>query len=100
MVNFTPPPLCSQGKIPGTRWIGSWMGSRAGLDAVVKRKVFPASAGNRTPELRSYYYYYYYYNNNNNNNNNLYLHLEAVTSSDWTRIRSCGPLKLHIIVEM
>jgi hypothetical protein len=23
---------------PSTRWIGGWVGSRAGLDAVVKRK--------------------------------------------------------------
>jgi len=31
---------------PGTDWIGGWMGSRAGLDAVVKS----APAGNRTPD--------------------------------------------------
>jgi hypothetical protein len=24
---------------PGTHWIGGWMGPRAGLDAVVKRKI-------------------------------------------------------------
>jgi hypothetical protein len=26
-------------RAPGTHWIGSWVGPRAGLDAVVKRKV-------------------------------------------------------------
>jgi len=24
---------------PGTHWIGGWVGSRAGLDVVVKRKI-------------------------------------------------------------
>jgi hypothetical protein len=26
-------------RAPGTNWIGSWMGPRAGLEAVVKRKI-------------------------------------------------------------
>jgi hypothetical protein len=26
-------------RLPGTHWIGSWVGSRAGLDPVVKRKI-------------------------------------------------------------
>jgi hypothetical protein len=38
--------------VPGTHWSGGWMGPRAVLDAVVKRK-FPASAGNRNLERRS-----------------------------------------------
>jgi hypothetical protein len=36
---------------PGTHWIGSWVGPRAGLDAVVKRKI-PSSwqeSKHRTP---------------------------------------------------
>jgi hypothetical protein len=35
------------GKNTGTHCIGDWVGHRAGLDAVVKKK-FPASAGNPT----------------------------------------------------
>jgi hypothetical protein len=31
---FTP-----RGRAPGTYWIGGWVGSRAVLDAVVKRKI-------------------------------------------------------------
>jgi hypothetical protein len=37
---------------PGTHWKGGWVGSRAVLDAVVKRKS-PSPAGNRTLEPRS-----------------------------------------------
>jgi hypothetical protein len=29
----------SKGRAPGTHWIGGWVGSRAVLDAVVKRKI-------------------------------------------------------------
>jgi hypothetical protein len=32
-----------------THWIGGWVGPRAGLDAMVKRK-FPVSAATRTPD--------------------------------------------------
>jgi len=32
-----------------TTWIGSWVGSRAGLNAVAKRKEIPAPVGSRTP---------------------------------------------------
>jgi hypothetical protein len=32
--HFTP-----RERAPGTHWIGGWMGSRAGLDAVVKREI-------------------------------------------------------------
>jgi hypothetical protein len=37
---------------PGTHWIGGWVGPRAVLDAVVKRKI-PSPPGNRTLESRS-----------------------------------------------
>jgi hypothetical protein len=43
--SFTP-----RERAPGAYWIGSWVGPRAVLDAVVKRKL-PASYGNRTLEL-------------------------------------------------
>jgi hypothetical protein len=36
-------------RAPGTPRIGGWVGPRAGLDAVVKRKI-PSPAGNRTLE--------------------------------------------------
>jgi len=36
---FTPLPLYLRGKSPGTHWIGGYMGPRAGLDAVEKRKI-------------------------------------------------------------
>jgi len=29
---------------PGTHWIGGWLGRKAGLDAVAKKKKFSASA--------------------------------------------------------
>jgi hypothetical protein len=38
---------------PGTHWIGGWVGPRAVLDAVVKRKI-PSPAGNRTLEPRPF----------------------------------------------
>jgi hypothetical protein len=44
---FTP-----KGRAPGTHWIGGWVGPRAILDAVVKRKI-PSPSGNRTLEPRS-----------------------------------------------
>jgi hypothetical protein len=43
-------------RAPGTRWIGGWVGPRAVLDAVAKRKI-PAPAGNRTLEPRSFSLY-------------------------------------------
>jgi hypothetical protein len=36
---------------PGTHWIGGWVGLRAGLDAVVKKK-FPTPTGTRTPIIQ------------------------------------------------
>jgi len=39
LVIFTPLPILPPGKeLPGFRWLGGWVGSRAGLDAVAKRK--------------------------------------------------------------
>jgi len=38
-VSFTPRPLYPGERPPNTHWIGGWVGSRAGLDAVVKRKI-------------------------------------------------------------
>jgi len=39
VVSFTPWPLYPQGKSPHTHWIGGWVGPRAVVDAVVKRKI-------------------------------------------------------------
>jgi hypothetical protein len=53
VVSFTPPATLPPGKAKSpwyTHWIGGWVGPKAGLDAVVKRKTFPASAGTRTPD--------------------------------------------------
>jgi hypothetical protein len=41
VVSFTPQPLYSREKAPGTHWIGVfWVSSRAFLDAVVKRILY------------------------------------------------------------
>jgi hypothetical protein len=37
------------GKVPNIHWIGGWLGLRAGLDAVARRKKSQLLAGNRTP---------------------------------------------------
>jgi hypothetical protein len=39
VVSFTPRPLYPRERAPGTDWIGGWVGPRAVLDAVVKRKI-------------------------------------------------------------
>jgi hypothetical protein len=39
-VSFTPLPLYTRGKSPGTDWIGGWVDPRAGLDDLEKRKFF------------------------------------------------------------
>jgi hypothetical protein len=39
VVGSTPRPLYPRERDPGTHWIGDWVGSRAVLDAVVKRKI-------------------------------------------------------------
>jgi len=39
--------------VPGTHWIGGWVGFRTGLDAVVKRRIpIIAPGGTRTPIVR------------------------------------------------
>jgi hypothetical protein len=38
VVSFTPLPLYLRERAPGTHWIGGWVGPRAGLDDVEKRK--------------------------------------------------------------
>jgi len=38
MVSFTPWPLYSRERAPGTGWIGGWVVPRHGLEAVAKRK--------------------------------------------------------------
>jgi hypothetical protein len=60
------------GKSPGTHWIGGWVGTRARLDAVVKKKIpCPCREPNpRTPKVQpvaqslyrvSYHGYYYHH---------------------------------------
>jgi hypothetical protein len=39
MVSFTPRPLYLRERAPDTHWIGGWVGPRAGLDMVSKRKI-------------------------------------------------------------
>jgi hypothetical protein len=55
VVIFTPRPLYSEGKNPGTHWIGSWVGPRAVLDAVVKKKIpiLRQESNTRTPIVQS-----------------------------------------------
>jgi len=50
VVSFTPRPLYPRRTAPDTHWIGGWVGTRAGLDTVVKRKI-PAPSGIWTPDL-------------------------------------------------
>jgi hypothetical protein len=38
-------------RVPGTHWIGGWIGPRSGLDTVEKTKSF--TAGNRTSAVQS-----------------------------------------------
>jgi len=39
MVSFTPQLLYLWERAPGTHWIGGWVGPRAVLDVMVKRKI-------------------------------------------------------------
>jgi hypothetical protein len=48
VVSFTPQPLYLQEGAPDTHWIGDWMGPRAVLDAVRKRKI-PSSRRDSNP---------------------------------------------------
>jgi hypothetical protein len=51
VVSFMLRPLYPGEIVPGTHWIGGWMVSRTGLDAVVKRKIpsFCRDSSPRTP---------------------------------------------------
>jgi hypothetical protein len=40
VINFTPRPLYSGERAPGSHWIGDWVSPRTGLDAVTKKKKF------------------------------------------------------------
>jgi len=46
--HFTP-----KERAPGTNWVGGYVGPRAGLNTVVKRK-FPAPARTQTPIQRTF----------------------------------------------
>jgi hypothetical protein len=41
VVSFTPRPLYSLGKYPGTPWIGGWVIPRTGLKATAKKTFLP-----------------------------------------------------------
>jgi hypothetical protein len=43
VVSYTPRPLYPEEILPGTHWIGGWVGPRAGLDVVEKRKILALS---------------------------------------------------------
>jgi hypothetical protein len=45
-----PSRFTSRERAPGTHWIGSWVGPRAGLDAVVKRKT-PSPCQDSNPPI-------------------------------------------------
>jgi len=49
-----PATLPPEKELPGTRWIGGWLGLRAGLDLVVQRKIpIPCWESNpRTPMVQ------------------------------------------------
>jgi hypothetical protein len=50
VVSFTPWPLYLQGKSLGTHWIGGWVGARAVLDAVEKKKI-PSAHRESNPRI-------------------------------------------------
>jgi hypothetical protein len=47
VVSFMPQLLYPRERTPGTNWIGGWVGPKAGLDMVVKRKI-PSLTGTHT----------------------------------------------------
>jgi len=54
VIRFTPRPLHLRGKSPGNHWIGGWLGPRAGLDAMAKRKIpYPCRVSNSGRPARS-----------------------------------------------
>jgi len=48
VVSFMSQPLYPRERAPGTHMIGGWVGPRANLEEVAKRKKIPAPAGNQT----------------------------------------------------
>jgi hypothetical protein len=50
VVSFTSRPLYPWDRAPGTHWIGGWVVTRAGLDAVVKRKI-PSLCRDKNPPI-------------------------------------------------
>jgi hypothetical protein len=51
MVIFTPQPLYPGERAPGTHWIGGWVGPRAGLENVEKRKFLTFRDSNSDPSV-------------------------------------------------
>jgi hypothetical protein len=52
MVSFTPRPLYPRERAPGTHWIRGWVGLRAGLNAMVCRKI-PSPCPDSNPQSSS-----------------------------------------------
>jgi hypothetical protein len=50
-MSFTARPLYPRGKNPLTHWIGGWVGLRAGLDDLEKRKFLPHRDSNSDPSV-------------------------------------------------
>jgi hypothetical protein len=46
--------LTPEERAPGTHWIGGWVGPRAGLDAVQKRKILHFRESNPSRRSRRY----------------------------------------------
>jgi hypothetical protein len=53
MVSFTTRPLYPRERAPSTHWIGGWVGSRAVLDAVMKKKC-PAPRRESNPRTSTF----------------------------------------------
>jgi len=63
VVSFTPRPLYLRGNSPGTCLIAGQVGSRAYMDALVKRKIpVIAFEGNWTPVVQTVAYFLYWLN--------------------------------------
>jgi hypothetical protein len=52
VVSFTSGRINPKERAPGTHWIGGWVGPRAVLDAVVKRKIRSKKLGNMKTEIK------------------------------------------------
>jgi hypothetical protein len=55
----TPATLPAGVMVPGTHWIGGWVGPRGGLDAVEKRKLLKLSGFEPRPSSPSLYWLSY-----------------------------------------